>query len=167
MRKVRNASSEVFTTASSRTTWRYSSRCYEGTCRLHLHWRWTLEVKGDTILRNVEQYLPSFAASHLRIPEPTMMNAYQVYVSISEGEKRNDRAGGIIIWTRLFMKTIVRIWSGLDWQNNPFSWRIFNIFDVWRVACNLSLDYWLFCADRLRLFSISVTAGRIELGLQD
>ena len=167
MRKVRNASSEVFKTASSRTTWRCFSRRYEGTCRLLLHGPWTLEGEGDTVLRNVGQYLPRFAASHLRKPEPTMTNAYQVYVSISEEEKRNEGTGGKIILTRLLMQTIVGIWSWLDWQKNALSWRIFNIFDVWRVACNLSLDFWLFCGDKLRLFSISVTASRIELGPQD
>jgi hypothetical protein len=67
-----------------------------------------------TVLRNVGQYLPSFAASHLRKPEPTMTNAHKVYISISEEAKRNERAAGKIILTRLLMKTIVRIRSGLD-----------------------------------------------------
>jgi hypothetical protein len=53
--------------------------------------------------------LTSFAASHLRKSEPTMINAYQVYFSISEGEKRNERASGKIILTQLLMKTAVRI----------------------------------------------------------
>jgi hypothetical protein len=72
-----------------------------------------LKVKV-TVLRNVGQYLPNFAASHLRKPEPTMTNAYQVYINISEEAERNERAGGKIILTRILMKTIVRIRSGLD-----------------------------------------------------
>ena len=119
-------------------------------------WRWDVPSKRRAILTQLCSITPYKTGTHDDKCIPSLCQ--QIW-----REKRNERASGKIILTRLLMKTIVRLWSGLDWLNNPFSWRMFNIFD--HVICHYIIGY--FCGDRLRLFSISVTADTIELGPQD